>query len=295
MKKISIFCISLFLCTGCNEETIPQGTHKQTSFQQEIIDIEIKEDTISTQKSAEELFEELSFNITKENQNFKKYLPTFMFHYVKDIDSNGDDPEGYTLSVSPARLEEFLIFFQKNNIQTVTFWDLKEILEGKKEMPKKAVMLTFDDGYIDHYSNAYTMLKKYNAKGTFFIIANKPDKKKYYATWDQIKEMSDNDQEIASHTLSHPNLSSLSTEQIEEELLKSRNIIAEKIQKPVISLCYPAGDYDERVKKIAEKYYLFARTTEPGKNFSVRNRHEVPTTRMFPTTGVASLRIWFGG
>jgi peptidoglycan/xylan/chitin deacetylase (PgdA/CDA1 family) len=236
---------------------------------------------------------EASFNISEENAIFNTYLPILMFHYIKNIPSNSPDQLGYRLSFSPEMLEQFLIYFKENNIETLTFWDLKHIIEGKKALPEKAVILSFDDGYIDHYQNAFRILKQYNMKGVFFIISNKPDNDENYANWEQIKEMADDGQEIASHTVNHFDLSTLSEEKIRNELEISKKIIEEKISKPVISFCYPAGKYDNRVIKIAKENYIFARTTNPGKHYSLAESYEIPTVRIYPTTSTSSLKTWF--
>lgn len=242
---------------------------------------EIKPDIISA-----------TFSIS-DDKKFSKYIPILMFHYIKDVPSDSSDQLGYRLSFSPKKFEEFLVYFKENDIKTLTFWDLKDIIENKKEMPKKAVMLTFDDGYIDHYTNAYPLLKKYNMKGVFYIISDKPNTNSDYMNWEQIKEMADSGQEIGSHTISHPNLFILTNDQIKEQLGVSKKTIEEKIGRSVISLCYPSGRYDSRVIKIAKQYYLFARTTEQGYYFSMKKRYQIPTLRIFPTTGIDSLKALF--
>ena len=295
MKKYVLFIIIGFLFflwydTNQINEKIESGILKTKKVES----IEMYKE-LSVNEKIEEAEEEIStkLNIPENNQLFEKYLPILMFHYIENIPSNSSDQTRYKLSFSPQKLEQFLIFFKENNIETLTFWDLKEIIEEKKDFPEKAVILTFDDGYKSHYDNAFSILKKYNAKGVFFIISNKPDNDLNYANWNQLKEMTSNGQEIASHTVSHPNLTNLSETKIKNELEISKNIIEEKIGKPVISFCYPAGKYDKQVIEIAKENYLFARTTKPGKYFSLQRRYEIPTVRMFPTTRIASLEIWF--
>jgi hypothetical protein len=80
---------------------------------------------------------------------------------------------------------------------------------------------------------------------------------------------------------------------MEQELLDSRNIIHEKIGRPVISLCYPAGKFDDHVADVARKYYLFARTTQAGSIIDVQNRYKLPTVRMFPDTTPDILNYYF--
>ena len=127
-------------------------------------------------------------------------------------------------------------------------------------------------------------------KGVFFIISKKPGLDANYATWEQLKEMAENGQEIASHTVSHLDLTTLSDKRIIYELATSKKTIEEKIGKPVITLCYPAGKYDDRVIQAAQKNYLFARTTKPGKYFALQEKYEIPTVRISPTTDIGLLK-----
>jgi len=293
MKNYFLILSVIILIMGCSSKNTQFSGSILSKTTSEIQSVDQKEENIS--KIKEEKKDELDdvLSISKSMIDFETYLPILMFHYIKDVSVDSPDQLGYNLSFSPEKLEEFLLFFQENQIETLTFWDMKDILAGKKEFPKQAVMLTFDDGHIDHYRNAFRLLQKYNMKGVFFIISGKPDNDQNYATWDQIKEMSDAGNEIASHTVSHIDLSTLSKDKLISELELSKKKIEEIIGKPVISFCYPSGKYNAQVLKIVRLYYLFARTTNPGKDFFISNRYELPMVRMFPTTGVASLKLWF--
>lgn len=292
MKKLFFPILILFSIFACSIYVSKVSSSSSQTSASRLVETP-KVETESYQKIEAKNPEKLTLTVAPNMQNFKTYLPILMFHYIENIPANTKDQPLYLLSFSPKKFEEYLLFFRQNNIETLTFWDLKDILEGKREMPKKAVMLTFDDGYKNHYTEAFRLLKKYNMKGVFFIIPHKSDTNIEYVNWAQIKEMAENGQEIGSHTVTHPNLSSLSLEQIKNELELSKQTIEEKIGKPVISLCYPSGKYDDRVLKIAKEKYLFARTTSSGKTFSFHNRYEIPTVRMTPTTGIASLKIWY--
>jgi len=210
--------------------------------------------------------------------------PTFMFHYIEDVPADTDDQMRYNLSYSPEKLEQMLQIIKEDNIETLTFWDIKAIAEGKKEKPEKGVILTFDDGHLSHYTESFRLLEKYNMKGVFFIISSKPDNDGAYANWSQIKEMADAGQEIASHTVNHLNLTTLSDEDLQYELEESKKLIEEKTGVSVISVCYPAGKYDDRVMDESNKYYLFGRTTQPFEIIDWQDRFDIGTVRMFPTT-----------
>ncbi len=268
MKKYILLIIIVFILSGC-------GASPSRNF-------ELKTNVLKIQ--------EKSAQIVENKTEFRKYLPILMFHYIEEISSKSADQMRYRLSFPPEKLEQFLIFFKEHHVETLTFWDLKDAIEGKKQLPQKSVILTFDDGYLDHYKNAFQMLKKYNMKGVFFIISKKPGLDANYATWEQLKEMAENGQEIASHTVSHLDLTTLSDKRIIYELATSKKTIEEKIGKPVITLCYPAGKYDDRAIKIASDNYLFARTTKWGQYFSLDKKYEIPTIRIAPTTNMGLLR-----
>lgn len=286
-----VFLFSIFFIFEKKENNFEKNT-KNINYSEKISKI-----TFEEKEPKREIFEEKNFerkfDIFEEKKDFKKYLPVFMFHYIKNIPANSSDKYAYNLSFSPEKLEKFLIYFKENNIETLTFWDLKKIIENKKEFPKKAVILSFDDWHLDQYENAFKILQKHKMKWVFFIISDKPNNDKNYATREQIKEISDNWHEIGSHSVSHLNLASLNEEKIKYQIENSKKRIEEKIGKPIISFCYPSWKYNKKVLEIVEKNYLFARTTKAWKIFDFWKRFEINTVRIFPLTWFKSLKIWF--
>lgn len=124
-----------------------------------------------------------------------------------------------------------------------------------------SVILTFDDGYSDNYTDMFPILKKYNAKATIFMVAGSIDCKGYL-TSEQIKEMADSGLvRFASHTYSHQNLTSMSEKTIREEFESSKQILAELTGYETNAICYPAGNVNEEVALIAEEYFYFGYTT----------------------------------
>ena len=138
-----VFLFSIFFIFEKKENNFEKNT-KNINYSEKISKI-----TFEEKEPKREIFEEKNFerkfDIFEEKKDFKKYLPVFMFHYIKNIPANSSDKYAYNLSFSPEKLEKFLIYFKENNIETLTFWDLKKIIENKKEFPKKAVILSFDD------------------------------------------------------------------------------------------------------------------------------------------------------
>ena len=232
-------------------------------------------------------------NIISEYKDKKVNFQNFMFHYIEDVPKNTKDKLRYNLSFSPQKFEELLKYLDENKIETITFEDLKEIFEWKKKMPEKAVMLGFDDWHLDHYTEAFPLLKKYNKQWVFFIISSFPWNDKNYMNWEQIIEMSQNWQEIWSHTVSHPNLTTLNEQELKKELFESKKQIEEKIKKSVISIAYPIGKFNNNVLKYTKEIYIFARTTKYWWFIDTKNLLTIPTIRITPEFSIKSISNYF--
>lgn len=129
----------------------------------------------------------------------------------------------------------------------------------------KPIIITFDDGYLDVYTNAFPILKKYNIKANVYMISGWIGGD-VYMTAEMTKEMANSPLiEIGSHTVDHKALATLSEENIERELSSSKKALEDLTGKKVDVIAYPAGSYDDRVINIAKKYYKYALSTVYGK------------------------------
>ena len=172
-------------------------------------------------------------------------IPTLMYHAVSDncwgIQS---------LFVSPDRMEEQIQYLVENDYTPIVFEEL-----GRADQIEKPILLTFDDGYDDNYTELFPLLKKYNVKATVFVITDLLETE-HYLTREQVREMSDSGLvSIQSHTATHPNLDECSEEQLEEEMYRSKAEIAKITGKTPFVLCYPSGRHsDASLAKTAEHY-----------------------------------------
>lgn len=184
---------------------------------------------------------------TKEDVATGKKIPILMYHAVSD------EPWGIAeLFVSPGELEKQLKYLQDNGYTTITFEDFDRL-----DSIEKPVMLTFDDGYDDNYTQLFPLLKKYKAKATVFVITGEIGKQ-YYLTEKQIKEMNDSGLvSIQSHTVTHPYLSDLSAEQLEKEFTLSKLTLTRITGKEPFVLCYPTGKYSDLSLEKTAKHFSF--------------------------------------
>jgi len=88
-----------------------------------------------------------------------------MYHYTRDLKhSRYPEIKGLDLPLFKQQLEFF-----KNNFNVVRMEEVMDAAEGKYELPENALLLTFDDGYVDNYTYAFPLLEEYGMQGSFFI------------------------------------------------------------------------------------------------------------------------------
>ena len=97
-----------------------------------------------------------------------------MYHYVSEPPADADIYRR-DLSVTPANFEVQLAWLQGQGYESITLTDLVYHLARGWSLPDKPVILTFDDGYRDNYTNAFPLLLEYGYTGTFFLVTGPID------------------------------------------------------------------------------------------------------------------------
>jgi peptidoglycan/xylan/chitin deacetylase (PgdA/CDA1 family) len=217
-------------------------------------------------------------------------VPILMYHYVS---LPPPDADGFriNLSIAPDRFREHVAYLANNGYTTISLYELDDALVNGTPLPEKPVILTFDDGYIDHFENVFPLLKAYNMTGTFFIITQFIDQNTPgYLSWDQVTEMAANGMSMESHTRTHPNLSNRDYDFLVYQILGSMETLTAHTGLAIRMLCYPGGSYDvNTLKMVATTNLLRAVTTAHGAIQTTDNRFEMPRLRITNETGVPGL------
>lgn len=214
-------------------------------------------------------------NISKESNEKKVYkslnvsLPIFMYHFILDDYGENLDVENF---VKPSTLEEQLKYIVDNGYQTVFVNEIEDLSNYTKP-----VALTFDDCFVYFYNNAFPLLKKYNQKASIYIICNYVNGPNYLTT-EQIQEMVDSGLvSVQTHTLSHRELTSLSLEEMEKELVESKKYLESTYNISVDTVCYPIGKYNKNVINVAKDNYKYGLAMTGGVYYSTKhNLYEIP-------------------
>lgn len=210
----------------------------------------------------EKALQETSEQVTVPSGAIK--VPILVYHSVRPI-IKGEPPLVDYFDISPELFEKNLIYLKENNFSVISFSDLVESLEEKKELPKKPVVLTFDDGWKNQYIYAFPILKRYGITATFFIFTNAIDHKNFLS-WEQIKELDRSGMTIANHTKSHPYLLKIKDRNtLTDEILGSKKILEERLGKPVEFFAYPFGYFNDFIISIVkESGFKAARSSKKG-------------------------------
>ncbi|MGL4772169.1 MAG: polysaccharide deacetylase family protein [Clostridium sp.] len=184
-------------------------------------------------------------------------VPVLYYHSVDPSESN-------EVIISPEKLKQQLQYIVDSGYYPITLTQLYDHLTNNKAIPEKSILITFDDGYMDNYTNAFPILKELDIKATIFVISDVIDNG-YNLSTEQIKEMDYYGIDIASHTGSHPNLLNLNYDQQLDEIKRSKEKLESILGKEVTSFAYPYGDYNaDSIKAIKESGYKMAFTTNRG-------------------------------
>ncbi len=218
-------------------------------------------------------------------------VPILMYHYVEYVKDKGDTIR-QSLSLSPYTFEEEVKTLADAGYTFMTNAELAEALNGKIPLPAKPIVLTFDDGYRDFYTDVYPILKKYHAKATAYIISGFLDYPNNMFAW-QVSQIADEGLvEIGAHTVNHAWLKGRSQKELVYQVDQSKKTLEALIGKPVVSFAYPYGAFDvPAIQAIAAAGFTSAVSTIPGADQYQTHRYFLYRLRPGGRTG-ASLLSW---
>lgn len=208
-----------------------------------------------------------------------KYVPPILMYHKVD-----QDYQVSKLSVSPESFEREMEFISRH-YNCISLRKLAILIKNKQPVPPHTVVITFDDGYENNYTNAFPILKKYNLKATIFLILEKIGQEGYLS-WEQIKEMQRSGLiDFGSHTISHQNLTRIPLEVAWQEIYQSKHLLQELTGVEVEVFAYPAGGFNQQIKELVQQAgYLAAVATSPGERYPSDDIYALKRVRISRTS-----------
>lgn len=184
-----------------------------------------------------------------------------------------------SMTVTVSLFESHLKYLRDNGYQAIPLRQFVEFRsKGGPELPRRAVVITADDGHRSVYTQLLPLARKYSLPVTLFIYPSAISNANYAMTWDQLADLKQTDLfDIQSHSFWHPNFNDekrrLKHDEYEKfvrtQLVKSKQTLEKKLQTHVDMLAWPFGIFDDDlIGKAREAGYQAA--------FTIEGRHAAP-------------------
>jgi peptidoglycan/xylan/chitin deacetylase (PgdA/CDA1 family) len=175
-------------------------------------------------------------------------LPILMYHNVCQSEN-----ESNKLAISVEKLEKQFQYLKENNYKTYHFKELEKM----KSIPKKSIVLTFDDVTENQLFYAVPLLEKFDLKASFFIAfsyigktdlwnVNSGFPQEKIMTIEQLKLLNSDRIELGYHSYEHKKYSLLSASEIEKDFQKCEDVIKDNNLEIYSALAYPYGNYPKK-------------------------------------------------
>lgn len=191
----------------------------------------------------------------------KNGLTILTFHALAD----GDSP----IFFPPRLFQEGLHELARQGFRSIDLVVAVEALRKGQTLPPRSYVLSFDDGYHSIWEKGFPVLDELGITATVFLSTGTggfsgPERRPVpmnglsMLSTDEMRVMRDRGIRFGAHTLNHPDLTLLPSEQAEAELLGSKRIIENALQTEVDRCAYPFGLFNQKTRSAAARHFKCA-------------------------------------
>lgn len=230
------------------------------------------------------------------------FIPVLMYHKIPDEAPATE----HRIFVTKENFAKHLAYFKSQNVSPITFRDYQDFASGRRplaEFPQRPIILTFDDGYTDNYTNLLPLMRQYGYRGVLYLLG---DFELRHNAWDLVANpaepraelMSETQKrafveagwEIGAHTQTHPRLAALPPAEAAAEISQSKAELERRLGVEIQSFAYPYGDFSPETKRlVAEAGFRYAVATDSGGLHLEDDRLQIFRVNMFPHETRSSL------
>lgn len=193
-----------------------------------------------------------------------KGLPVLMYHKIGRAPASSKYKK---LWVTPEKFARHMDYLKKHGYTFISFTELAYSIKTGESLPENPVLVTFDDGYRNNYTEAWKILKDKGGKGNIFLVYNTVGKHDAWQnpadepwepmlTWEEIRAMQESGiMDFGSHTMNHPALPHLAPETAAWELRESKKRLGDRLGREVTCFAYPygAGALDKAMRRLVKE------------------------------------------
>lgn len=214
-------------------------------------------------------------------------VPVLMYHRVAKLTPEERKSRLMRdLTVDPETFREQVRFLKDEGFTFLHVSEVQDALRQGLPLPRKAVAITFDDGYRDNFTEAFPILQEFGAKATVFMVSKNFDRPERIH-WTDAFAMKAGEVAFESHSVSHPDLTVIGREALRHELEESKRVIEDGLGSQVTALAYPAGAFNQTVEvALASAGYLsrWKKGGGPVEPRNSQNMYQLPRVRIHGRT-----------
>jgi peptidoglycan/xylan/chitin deacetylase (PgdA/CDA1 family) len=207
------------------------------------------------------------WNVSGVEANGFQLVPILVYHNI------AKDPRG-RLVLGVDAFTEQMKYLKANGFRVVSVAEFVEWIQLRRQLPRKTVVLTFDDGYRSFREHAYPVLKELRFTATLFVYTDYVGAGRNALNWDDLKALTAEGFDVQAHSKSHADLRRGDHEseahygrRMQAELIEPPRVLARNVGRPVSFLAYPYGRVDDAVLgKVKDHGYLAAFTVRRESN-----------------------------
>jgi peptidoglycan/xylan/chitin deacetylase (PgdA/CDA1 family) len=187
-------------------------------------------------------------------------IPILMYHSI----ARSTNPKFMPIAVSPASFAAQMAYLHQHSYTPINVIRLVRLLLQGSALPERPVVITFDDGFADFFTDALPVLQQYNFTATLYIttgfvgrtslwLRHEEEAQRPILTWSQISEINACGIECGGHSHSHPQLDTLSLTKARDEIVRCKELLEDHLGQPVNSFAYPYGYHSAATKRLVRE------------------------------------------
>ena len=174
-------------------------------------------------------------------------VPVLTYHDI------GPQAKG-RLVIAAKSFADQMRYLKDHHYRVITLAELFEFLQLKRQLPRRAVVLTFDDGYRSFLTHAYPILKEHGFAATLFVYTDYVGAGRNALDWSDLSRLTAEGFQVEGHTKTHGDLRRQPGEseadhgrRLRAELESSQKLFQQRLGRPAKFLAYPYGAADDAV------------------------------------------------
>lgn len=210
-------------------------------------------------------------------------VPILTYHDIETVSKN-------RFAITEELFEQQLRYMKENGYVGITLDQLDSFLRYEQPLPRKAVVITIDDGYKSAKTVAAPLLKKYGFPATFFIYTDFIGGGKHSLSWEEVRELKAQGFDVQAHSKTHSNLalpvanesSADRAARLDAEIAAVRQLMEKRIGGEVNYFAYPYGGFDpDVVAKVKAAGYKVGLGATKGSNPFFIDRYRLKRYSVF--------------